>query len=593
MLYYSLTLILVLLVLLPVATRTFLLDPKNPLHRSISLAAFFIAILGFVEYEIAHTTEQATVEKLALVHSMMAMTIIYSASFAAYYFVAPVSAFWKKRGLMLLFILGLPMLFVWYSIFFNGKVLDINHRIIDGRWCYEINEEGITPIVFGLWFILIEFYLSISHFIAFLNSKYKEERRLKFLLFVTFTLIPLYLIYEYIFSVNSTELSDYSMTPFLAIIISIIGWIYTNFKLFEISPVAAIDNILESMSNIVLICDNEFKIKYVNQASENFFIKRKLLINKSLIEVANQFGSIPFDTFESIREMEKGEIRENTYEFENNGETKYYFLTVSPSYNQQNIKIGYVYVFTDITENTVTSNQLKEYTQQLEQSNKELERFAYIASHDMKSPLRNVVSFLSLIERKLKNNTDAELQEYINFATSNAKYMHSLVRDILEFSKISKPNEAFESLDLNQVIAQIEEHLLEDLKQKNARITYGELPSIKASKLHINQLFQNLIENGIKYNEDIAPEIKIDTVINKEVFKIIIEDNGIGIAQKFHEQIFGMFKRLHNSSQYQGTGIGLAMCKKIVEMYDGEIKIESKINEGARFIILLPVSILD
>jgi PAS domain S-box-containing protein len=581
--------------LLPIGTRTYLLDPKNYLHRSVALSAFLVSLLGFVEYEIIDTTDEGTIAWLALIHSTIAMSVIYLAAFAAYFFAAPISKFWKKTGLIIILTLIIPPLFIVYNIFFNGAILDNNHELIDGVWYYEMNNNGTTVLIFGAWFIVMEFYLSISHLIAYMNATYKAEKRWKLLLFLTFTFIPFYVIYEYIFSVNSDRLGDYSMTPYLAIIIIIIGWIYTNFKLFEISPVAVLDNILDSMSNIVLICDNEFKVKYVNEASEKLSIKRKFLINKSLRDIANHFGSVDDAVFDLVQKMEKGERRENTFSYKTNDVSKHFLFTVSPSYNQQNMKIGYVYVFTDITENTETSNQLKEYTRQLEQSNKELERFAYIASHDMKTPLRNIVSFLNLIERRIKKQDDKELLEFINFATSNAKYMHSLVRDILEFSKISKLDETYESVDLNEIISQVETNLSDYVEKKNAiiNVNLNGLTLINANKIHIGQLFQNLIENGIKYNENPKPEINIDTIINKKSVEIIIKDNGIGISKNFHEQIFEMFKRLHNSTQYQGTGIGLAICKKIVEMYGGEIRIESEEDKGTCFIITFPSKVLN
>ena len=173
--------------------------------------------------------------------------------------------------------------------------------------------------------------------------------------------------------------------------------------------------------------------------------------------------------------------------------------------------------------------------------------------------------------------------------------MHSLVRDILEFSKISKLDETYESVDLNEIISQVETNLSDYVEKKNAiiNVNLNGLTLINANKIHIGQLFQNLIENGIKYNENPKPEINIDTIINKKSVEIIIKDNGIGISKNFHEQIFEMFKRLHNSTQYQGTGIGLAICKKIVEMYGGEIRIESEEDKGTCFIITFPSKVLN
>jgi light-regulated signal transduction histidine kinase (bacteriophytochrome) len=243
---------------------------------------------------------------------------------------------------------------------------------------------------------------------------------------------------------------------------------------------------------------------------------------------------------------------------------------------------------TDLTEDVENQNKLKDYTQQLEQSNKELESFAYIASHDMKTPLRNIVSFLNLIERKLKGDEDKEVQEFIGLATSNARYMHCLVEDILEFSKISSNEDSFVAIDLQEVILSIITHLSGFIKEKNAVIQFENLPTIKANKVQIQQLFQNLIENGIKYNESDEPTVNIYISQNDTSLSITFEDNGIGISETYHEQIFDMFKRLHDNTTYQGTGIGLAICKKIMEVHHGKISVTAAENQGSRFMIEFP-----
>jgi light-regulated signal transduction histidine kinase (bacteriophytochrome) len=263
-------------------------------------------------------------------------------------------------------------------------------------------------------------------------------------------------------------------------------------------------------------------------------------------------------------------------------------MTVLATYNQQNIRIGYVFALIDLTETVETRNQLTNYTQQLEQSNKELESFAYIASHDMKTPLRNIVSFLNLLERKLKNHDDKDIHEFIEFASSNARYMHSLVQDILEFSKISKTEQSFVEVDLQEVVLSIISHFPDYIQDKNASIEFGILPVITANKIQVHQLFQNLIENGIKYNESDTPSVNIQILETENSLQVTFEDNGIGISEKFHKQIFDIFKRLHNDTTYQGTGIGLAICKKIMDLHNGDIYVESNDGIGSRFVVEFP-----
>ena len=237
-----------------------------------------------------------------------------------------------------------------------------------------------------------------------------------------------------------------------------------------------------------------------------------------------------------------------------------------------------------------SNEELLTTNKRLEQSNNELERFAYIASHDLKSPLRNIISFLNLIQRKLRGNDDTDLQEYLRFATENAKQMHVLIQDVLEFSKVdSAPDLKKESVDMNESIMLVVQNLQESIKETNAEILTDALPTVEANSVHILQLLQNLVGNGIKYNKNHFPqvEIKHNRVNGHHIFAI--KDNGIGISQEYHEQIFEMFKRLHTRDEYKGTGIGLAICKKIVNNFGGRIWLESNFGQGSIFYFTIPL----
>lgn len=235
-----------------------------------------------------------------------------------------------------------------------------------------------------------------------------------------------------------------------------------------------------------------------------------------------------------------------------------------------------------------SNSQLKTFNTRLEQSNTELERFAYIASHDLKSPLRNVISFLNLIERKLKNHTDPSLKEYLRYATDNAGHMYNLIQDVLEYSKIDENKSSLSDVDLNESLMLVIQNLKEQIQEKNAEVYVQALPTIQGDSVYILQLFQNLIGNGIKYNQSNQPRVVLNHRVDSMNHVFSIVDNGIGISQNYHEQIFQMFKRLHTKEEYPGTGIGLALCKKIVQNLGGEIWLESKPEKGTTFYISLP-----
>lgn len=223
-------------------------------------------------------------------------------------------------------------------------------------------------------------------------------------------------------------------------------------------------------------------------------------------------------------------------------------------------------------------------------SNIELERFAYIASHDMKTPIRNIISFLNLTERRAKGELSPALLEYIGFASKSAKELNQLIEDILSYSKVTKAESEFETIDLNQTLDDVSKTLTDLEVYQNAKIEFERLPIIKAENSQMTQLFQNLIENGIKYNQSEAPQVKIKYKIDNQNHLITIEDNGIGIEEDYHKTIFEMFKRLNNKDQYEGTGIGLAICKKIVERYHGNIWVESESDSGSRFYLRFPMN---
>lgn len=231
--------------------------------------------------------------------------------------------------------------------------------------------------------------------------------------------------------------------------------------------------------------------------------------------------------------------------------------------------------------------QVSQQNKGLEQANKELEKFAYIASHDLKSPLRNITSFLGLIQRKLKNHEDNDLHDYLKYVRNSATQMNYLIQDILEYSKVGYRGE-YTKVDLKEIIEEAKVNLKADLENKSAQITYSGLPTIFANRIQMILLFQNLIENGIKYNEKATPTIEIKNEVTEEYNIIRIKDNGIGIAKEHQAKVFEMFKRLHTQVDYQGSGIGLAICKKIVQQHHGKIEIESQVGKGTTFFIKLP-----
>jgi PAS domain S-box-containing protein len=219
---------------------------------------------------------------------------------------------------------------------------------------------------------------------------------------------------------------------------------------------------------------------------------------------------------------------------------------------------------------------------ELNQSNQELEQFAYMASHDLQEPLRMIGAFAGLLERKIGEMLDEEGKEFIFYLTDGAKRMQALINDLLQFSRISTQVRPYIKTDLNEVLRRAIDSLQIQIDETRTKITHDPLPVVWCDEIKYERVFQNLIANAIKYCRK-EPHIHISATQEKKVWLISVQDNGIGIAPQFKEKIFGLFQRLHQKNEYSGTGIGLAICKKIIERHGGRIWVESKTGTGSTF----------
>lgn len=247
------------------------------------------------------------------------------------------------------------------------------------------------------------------------------------------------------------------------------------------------------------------------------------------------------------------------------------------------------------------NHKLLENIERLESANRDLDRFAFMASHDLQEPLRKMLMFSDRLGQKYKDILDEEGRLFINRIQNAGERMQALIKDILHFSKTSIEKPVFVETNLNEILSDVILEMDSIIKEKKAKVDSGQLPTLVVNPVLMRPLFHNLISNALKYcKDDIEPAVKIyaefsnmqsngKTEVKTRYCRIYVEDNGIGFDQKYSEQIFGMFKRLHLNSEFEGTGIGLALCKKIVEEHNGFITARSKVNEGSVFIISLPV----
>ena len=256
-------------------------------------------------------------------------------------------------------------------------------------------------------------------------------------------------------------------------------------------------------------------------------------------------------------------------------------------------------LFNDITKFKETENQLREYqdtleekvkkrTEELAKSNDELKHFAYVASHDLREPLRMITSFLQLLEKRYMDQLDQDANEFIGFAVDGAKRLDEMIKDLLEFSKVTQKKIEFKKVDINKVLEQTKLNLKYAIDVNNAKINYNTLPTVYGDEMLIELLFQNIISNSIKYKSKVSPKIDITATKQSNKYLFAIKDNGIGMSPEHLERIFTIFQRLHSKDEYEGTGIGLAIAEKIVIQHGGKIWAESEPGKGTTFYFTIP-----
>lgn len=357
---------------------------------------------------------------------------------------------------------------------------------------------------------------------------------------------------------------------------------------------------------------NEQQIKHLSQAVEQSPVSIVITDTKGNIEYVNpKFEESTGYSFaevkgENPRILKSGHITPGEYkqlwetivqgktwigELQNrkkNGELFWEMASISSMYDDQGEITHYLAIKEDITLRKQSELRLLRSEAELKSSNTELENFAYIASHDLQEPLRMISSFLSLLERRTITKLDEASKEFMHFAVDGALRMKMLIKDLLEYSKIGTNKESFCITDLNVLLQFCTQVLQEKIKAKKALITIHDLPLVKVNEGLITQLFINLLSNALKYQTDRVSEIEIGWTEKPGEYIFYVKDNGIGMDPKFYDQIFIIFKRLHSVNEYSGSGIGLALCKKIVEIHEGSIWVESELGKGSIFYFSLP-----
>lgn len=349
---------------------------------------------------------------------------------------------------------------------------------------------------------------------------------------------------------------------------------------------------------IVAVTDKRGIITYVNKkfcqiskySAEELIGKTHRIINSQ--HHPKDFFEDMWTTIRSGQNWE-GEIRNRAKD------GSYYWVntTIVPFLDNDGQPEKYVAVRYEITQRKMAEEQLKIYAKKLEISNQELTDFASVAAHDLQEPLRKIQSFSDRIKIKSKDILPQESAEYLDRVQASAKRMQILINDLLTYSRVTTKAKPFTLISLDQIVKQVCSDLEFRIEQSQGKVVCHEMPMLEADPTQMSQLFLNLINNGLKFHKQNTPPIveiraEISKVPNDSVtpmVQILISDNGIGFEEKYLNRIFTIFQRLHGRHEYEGTGIGLAVCRKIVDRHGGQITAKSKLGEGSTFIVTLPI----
>ncbi len=398
-----------------------------------------------------------------------------------------------------------------------------------------------------------------------------------------------------------SPLSDMYTIPIINRIISILVlWIIAFFCLLyinakEVLRVAEMSTslVFNSAPNALIMVNDEGNIELVNQMlCDMFGYNMDELVGQNLEILIPSKLRLSHKKYREgyIKKPEKRAMaeRNNLYALSKDGLKFSVEIALNPIKLGQSSKV--IASVIDVTERNRQTKELQDFTYQLEKSNESLEQFAHIASHDLQEPLRMVSSYTQLLADRYHDKLDADANEFINYAVDGAKRMQALIQDLLKFSSLTNKSEKNEQVDANELYGNTLRNLAMVINESEAIITKDNLPLVYGDRSQLGQVFQNLIGNAVKYhNPGNINRIHVSAEHINDAWRFCISDCGIGIEPEYYEKIFIIFKRLHVKSKYSGTGVGLALCKRIIDSHGGEIWVESEYGQGSRFYFTLPI----
>ncbi len=347
--------------------------------------------------------------------------------------------------------------------------------------------------------------------------------------------------------------------------------------------------IVELAEEGIWVIDNKARTTYVNQAMARMLGYTELeMFGESMFNFMDEQAI--HSAKENMERRQQGMAERHEFRLKTkDGKDVWTYMSTSPLMDKNDNLLSCCALVYNITERKEAEQQMLQLTEDLKRSNEELEQFAYVASHDLQEPLRAVTSYTQLLAQRYQGNLDEKADKYINYIVDGATRMQQLINDLLAYSRLGRQGKIFELADCNAAVEQSLRNLQIAIAETQAVITCDAMPTVMADESQLVQLFQNLIANGIKFCREDIPLIQIAACRQEGEWLFCVRDNGIGIDPEYADRIFIIFGRLHGRREYPGTGIGLAMCKRIVERHGGRIWVESQEGKGATFYFTIPI----
>ncbi|HEX3043699.1 MAG TPA: ATP-binding protein [Bacillota bacterium] len=560
-------------------------DKKNLANQCFALACLSVAATALVEFMLTYmgSPEQA------LFWMRMKSVSFFTLPLLLHYILAYTNSKWLQSKITYL-IIYLPAVFMVVNHYCFVQV-DSARSI----WGFGYHNRYFYLELFRYFWLSVEsialIYLCFSYSYK-TTGKNKLQSR-----YMSYTILAALLLTIFIYAIAGVL--KHPIPEFVTVITSIplyfiLIYLMNRYKLFVLNPTTAAPNIISTMTDAFLLVDPDGHIVNLNLAAQE-------LLGYGEAELIGQpLKKILQDTT-GRNELMPQAIRNNLgTSFETRFWTKQgsaipVSLSTSLLKDNQGEAAGVVIIARDITRMILTEETLVLQSIDLARSNHDLNEFTYIVSHDLQEPLRKLITFGDRLKVKYKELLSGEGRDYLDRMQSAASRMQTLINDLLTYSRITTQAQPFLKVDLSQIMKEVLSDLKIRIEQTKSIIEFGKLPSIEADENQMRQLFQNLIGNALKFSTPgISPRVQISSSLlstaGVDHYELTVADNGIGIERECLDKIFGVFQRAHGKDAYEGTGIGLAVCKKIVERHNGSIRVESEPGVGSKFIVRIPVT---